>query len=89
MGHVEIKTGAAMDAKTPVTDSAMKTVRLRFNPSSLPQVDRIKSLAAALISECEQIRDQGESGAREATIAITEVQGACMFAVSAATAHLA
>ena len=70
----------------------MDTVRLSFNPSSLERVDRIKSIAAALITECETLRDEASQnnskGGREAAIAITDAQSACMFAVAAATANL-
>lgn len=87
--HVKIATGALPEgAETHITNSAASLVRMGFNPSSLPQVDRIKALAAALISECEAMRDARGPGAREAAIAITEIQGASMFAVAAATAHL-
>lgn len=92
MGHVIINTGAANGATTAVSTTAMDTVRLGFNPSKMERVDRIKSLAAAFISECEELReeakDAGGQGGREASIAITEAQGACMFAVAAATANL-
>lgn len=88
MGHVIVNTGAAQGVEVPVSTSAMGLVRLGFNPSQLTQVDVIKSLAAALISECEKLRDEKGKGAREAAIAITEVQTASMFAVAAATADL-
>ena len=48
MGHVILNTGAAQGVEVPVSTSAMDTVRLGFNPSKLPQVDRLKSLAAGL-----------------------------------------
>ena len=86
--HVRIHTGAVPDGTTTITDTAAKTVRMGFNPSSIEQVDRIKALAAALVSECENIRDASGPGAREAAVAITQLQGASMFAVAAATAHL-
>jgi len=90
--HVRIRTVAIPDGETPITNSAAELVRMRFNPSDRPAVDRIKALAAALISECEAIREDaaenGGRGAREASIAITEAQAACMFAVAAATADL-
>lgn len=86
--HVKIHTAAIPDGETAISNDAAALVRMKFNPSSLPQVDRIKALAAALISECEVIRDEASSGAREASIAITDLQKACMMAVAAATAHL-
>lgn len=92
MGHVIVNTGAVMGAEVAVNSSAMETVRLGFNPSKLERVDRIKSLAAAFISECENLRDEvrgtGGAGGREASVAITEAQSACMFAVASATANL-
>ncbi|MDR6266556.1 hypothetical protein [Roseobacter sp. N2S] len=88
MGHVIINSGPVMGVNAPINTSAMDIVRLRFNPSNLEQVDCIKSLAAALISQCEAIRDAGGPGAREAAKAITDVQSASMFAVAAATAGL-
>lgn len=86
--HVKIRTAAVPDGETPITNSAAELVRMGFNPSTLERVDRIKALAAALISECEAIRDSDGDGGREAAIAITQVQGASMFAVAAATAGL-
>lgn len=92
MGHVIVNTGAVMGAEVAVNTTAMDTVRLSFNPSKLERVDRIKSLAAAFISECENLRDEasesGSAGGREASVAITEAQSACMFAVASATANL-
>jgi hypothetical protein len=85
--HVDIHTGACPDGQTTISNSALALVRGGFNPSKLPQVDRLKALAAAIISEMETIRDdRGHPGSREAAIAITQLQGASMFAVAAATA---
>lgn len=86
--HVNIHTAAVPDGESTISDSAAKLVRMGFNPSRLEPVDRIKALAAALVSECEAIRDAGGEGAREAAIAITETQKASMMAVAAATADL-
>lgn len=86
--HITIHTAAVPDGKTNITNSAAETVRMGFNPSRLEAVDRIKALAAALVSECETLRGLGGKGAREASIAITEVQTASFFAVAAATAGL-
>lgn len=86
--HVKIHTAAVPDGQANITPTAAKLVRMGFNPSRLEPVDRIKALAAALVSECEAIHEAGGSGAREASIAITEIQGASMFAVAAATADL-
>jgi hypothetical protein len=86
--HVNIHTAALPDATTSISNSAAATVRMGFNPSRIYEVDRIKALVAAVISECELIRDAKGPGAREAAVAITQLQGASMFAVAAATAHL-
>lgn len=86
--HVKIHTAAIPDGETSITPTAAALVRMGFNPSRLEPVDRIKALAAALVSECEAIRDGQGSGAREAAVAITQIQGASMFAVAAATAGL-
>ncbi|MCP4243935.1 MAG: hypothetical protein GY772_25575 [bacterium] len=86
--HVKIHTAAVPDGETAISDSAAALVRMGFNPSRIEPVDRIKALAAALVSECEAIRDSDGAGAREASIAITDLQKASMMAVAAATAHL-
>ena len=89
MGHVKINTGSCDEnPDVPVSDSAMRLVRGQFNPSGLVEVNRLKSLAAAFISECEKIVDSDGFSALEASIAITQMQGACMFAVAAATDDL-
>lgn len=86
--HVKIHTAAIPDGETHISNEAAALVRMGFNPSKLEPVDRIKALAAALISECENIRDARGAGAREAAIAITDMQKTSMMAVAAATAHL-
>ena len=86
--HVIINTTALTGEEVPINSTAAEVVRMGFNPSTLPPVDRIKALAAALVSECENIRDENRDAAREASIAITEIQGATMFAVAAATKGL-
>lgn len=87
--HTNLITGALPDGhETGITTTSADTVRMGFNTSKLPAVDAIKGLAAALISELEQVRDQGGKGAREAAHAITLVQTASMFGVAAATAEL-
>jgi hypothetical protein len=86
--HIKIHTGAVPDGTTPILPESAQLVRMGFNPSKIEAVDRIKALAAALVSECEIIRKGGGAGAREAAVAITQIQGASMFAVAAATAEL-
>jgi hypothetical protein len=86
--HIKIHTAALPDAQATITDSAAKLVRMGFNPSTLHTVDTLKAIAAAFVSECEAIRDAQGPGAREAAIAITDMQKTSMMAVAAATAHL-
>lgn len=68
-----------------VSASAKEAVRASFNPSALSAVDRIKLLGAALITECEQVRDSNTDAARAASVAITQIETAVMWAVKAAT----
>ena len=65
-----------------------KAVGLSFNPSGATEVERIKSLFAEVIDGLDSLR--GTAGAmpeqkRLASIAITEAQGAQMWAVKAVT----
>lgn len=75
-----------------LSESAADRARLTFNPSGNERVNRIKTLAAALYTECEGvIADAGGEGSRgtaqrEAAAAMTHIQAGAMFAVSAATA---
>ena len=85
--HVNIHTAAVPDGTSTISNDALALVRGNFNPSKLEAVDRVKALAAALISECEAVRDARGAGAREAAVAITQIQGACMFAVASITAE--
>jgi hypothetical protein len=63
-----------------------KAVGLTFNPSGDPTVHSIKQRFAALIDAMNNLRQNrpGETG-RLASIAITELQTAQMWAVKAAT----
>ncbi len=57
-----------------------------FNPSSNPAVDDIKGKAAALIDLLAPIAgDRDHPGARCASIAMTEIESAAMWAVKAVT----
>ena len=66
-----------------LSDAAREHVR----PSGLDRVSYLKTIAVLFITECEKIRDEGKA-AREASVAITEMQTASMWAVSAATKSL-
>lgn len=62
-----------------------KRVRTEFNPSSQQMVDLIKQKSAELINLCEDLKERDP---RCASIAQTEFESACMWAVKAATAEL-
>lgn len=61
-------------------------VGVSFNPSGSSAVDRIKATAAALIDELAPIAgERDHPGARCASIAMTEIESAAMWAVKAVT----
>jgi len=64
-----------------------KAVGVTFNPSGDKDVSRIKYLYAQIIDLCNDIRSANADGerARLFSIAITEAQGAQMWAVKAIT----
>lgn len=86
--HVIINTAALHAEQCHISNDAAERVRMGFNPSTLPRVDRLKALAAAFISECDAVRETG-GDSREVAVAVTNAHQACMWAVAAATAHLA
>ncbi len=70
-----------------VAKSSLDAVRASFNPSGNERVDRIKLLGAALIEECELVIAENTCAAvvRAASVAMTSVETAVMWAVKAAT----
>lgn len=65
-----------------------KAVGLTFNPSNDQTVQKVKELYAEIIDLCKQAQLTGDvpsERARLFSIAITEAQGAQMWAVKAAT----
>ena len=65
-----------------------KAVGLSFNPSGDDAVSKLKSLYAQVIDHCNDARNNPEATAEQKrlySIAITEAQGAQMWAVKAAT----
>jgi hypothetical protein len=64
-----------------------KAVGLDFNPSGDVLVKRLKEIMASFIDECDEMRSESADPEvkRMASIAITEAQGAQMWAVKAAT----
>lgn len=64
-----------------------KAVGLTFNPSGDAKVNEVKELYAKIIDLCNELRTeagQGEKG-RLLSVAITEAQGAQMWAVKGIT----
>ena len=63
-----------------------KAVGLDFNPSGDEKVAKLKALYAQIIDDLDGLKADGEHGRnRLLSIAITEAQGAQMWAVKAAT----
>lgn len=64
-------------------------VRTEFNPSGSPGVDFVKHEIAACIDKVRQVKpprsDAASAGTRAASIAITKLEEACMWAVKAIT----
>jgi len=85
MPFPEETTGGSLSAAQPMT-YGQKAVGLNFNPSNDPTVQRIKELYAEVIDIINQIPCGSPSERmRLIKIAITEAQGAQMWAVKAAT----
>lgn len=63
-----------------------KAVGLSFNPSNDSTVQKLKELYAQIIDVCNEARGEDRSEkSRLFSVAITEAQGAQMWAVKAAT----
>ena len=64
-----------------------KAVGLTFNPSNDPTVQKLKELYAQIVDVCDSMRgtEQSKERMRLLSIAITEAQGAQMWAVKAVT----
>lgn len=75
-------------AALPTSDAAREAVRLKFNPSGLDNVARLKTLAAAFITECDRIAAEVPDSGRSIAVAKTNMQTASMWAVLGATTGL-
>ena len=62
-----------------------KRVKADFNPAKNDLVDQIKNKSAELIDLCEQLRTEGSTGEKQRLVSIaqTEIETACMYAVKA------
>ncbi len=62
-----------------------KRVKAEFNPEKNELVDQIKNKSAELIDLCELMRTEGITGEKHRVISIaqTEIESACHFAVKA------
>jgi len=81
---------AIVDALKPAAEQltfGQKAMGVSFNPSKLPEVDQVKSLYADIADIMDRFRDRNGRGeaSRLASVAITEAQGAQMWAVKALT----
>lgn len=72
------------DSTAPMTDGEHR-VGVSFNPSASPEVDDFKRRVAALIDDLNVIAsNRAHPGARCASIAMTELESAAMWAVKSA-----
>ena len=62
-----------------------KRVKAEFNPSATATVDQLKNKAAEFIDLCEQLRTEDATGEKQRAISLaqTEAETACMYAVKA------
>lgn len=85
MGHVVLNTGACNGVEVPITAEAAEAVRFNFNPAGLDDVNRLKSLSAAFVAECQRQQAANPDAGREFAVAITNMQTASMWSVLATT----
>ena len=83
--HVTIRTKTLPNTDVAISETAAELIGVDKNPHSDPRVETIKSLASALVSICEDVRDNTKGAGRRASIAITQIETFAMFAVKAAT----
>lgn len=73
------------DHPLKLSDTSLELVRSDFNPSGIDAVNRIKLVAAALITMAEEIRAVHPTAARHCALGITAVEDSAMWLVKAAT----
>lgn len=72
----------------PVLSYGQKAVGITFNPGGNPEVDRCKQMFANCIDQLHALRSKEDASGEQkrlASVAITELQGAQMWAVKALT----
>lgn len=76
-----------LETLAPVLTYGQKMVGLSFNPSGDPLVHAVKDCYARIIDDMANLREQTQDAEvkRLCSIAITEAQGAQMWAVKAIT----
>lgn len=77
-----------MATETNALTYGQKAVGLSFNPSQDPEVNKMKETIASAIDQMAMLRatrDNSTEIKRHASIAITELESACMRAVKALT----
>lgn len=76
-----------LQSQQPALTFGQKAVGLSFNPSGSETVNSLKSLYAEVIDKLNDLRNQSADPEvkRLCSVAITEAQGAQMWAVKAAT----
>jgi len=72
-------------AAAPALSLGQKRVKAEFNPAKNDLVDQLKNKAAEFIDLCEQLRSVSATMERNRAISIaqTEAETACMYAVKA------
>ena len=86
--QVIIHTNQISTTTVRISQSAADMIGVNENRHSNPRVENVKALAAALVSVCEEIREEdapfAEGSGRTASVAITHTEAAALFAVKAA-----
>jgi hypothetical protein len=89
MGHVVLNVGGEIHGtQVPMSLDACDAIRFKFNPSGLHNVAKLKALAAAFISQCDEVAKEMPGSGRELSVAKTNMQTASMWAVLGATKGL-
>jgi hypothetical protein len=85
---VTIDIDGAPSQPVTVNDPALEAIRFSFNPSGIQNVHKLKALAAAFLTACDDVLRDHPSAGREFAVAKTNMQTASMWAVLGATKGL-